>query len=471
MNTPERPLTKEEQMAHNAMRAFRDQGDNQRALTVAQDAVANGIAHPWIFQDAAHAAALVGQKDVALSFADRAIATSANRIRAHLCKAQVLVAFREYEAALKFFESFVRDNPDQTDAAKHLTNLQRTVSGLKSKQAKQAYGNKPLTSQEECDAVRRLVYEQQEWSLAPITVLINWYKSRREYDRARELLQDWVEKNPQNPDAYFTFGAYWASRSKPRRAYEMLVRGEQACGYNKNAAELMLSSLLLMEKHVEYDDLLEKLCREHPNEDVFLVLRGQRLMKKGETAAAVPSFAKATKLQPQNNEWRFKYLHACMVDAGADRTKLSKLREEFHKMPPAALLYDLKRAYLGAKFFYLLGDFYAMQRIILPALKRQQQLGSDNRPLAVLYMAAFTDEADEGLKIIRRMVPQCQLGRYIAEARRIRHDFAALNDNDPEELKAVTPGPKISPIYEEPTRVPVNRAAAKMITHRTRKND
>ena len=147
--------------------------------------------------------------------------------------------------------------------------------------------------------------------------------NRQDFDRAEELLQQFLKDEPENSEAWRVLAqVHWIHMGKPEQAYDELI---EALRCNpKNLWALILMGNLLSKEHKDSEhamDYFDKVLEYYPDNDVAVNNIGGVLLQQEEFEKAIPYFKRSISLDETSANYHYG-LAFCYY-------KLGKLKDAF----------------------------------------------------------------------------------------------------------------------------------------------
>jgi len=286
---------------------------------------------------------------------------------------------------------------------------------------------------------------------------------RRQYSHALTLIQESVDKQPNDPEVQMHLGMayYMMEEEKPARMYLQRAVSSSTDFPDKDTARRRLDILDIDPSKADSDMVqkLEDLTKQNPQDPVLLSRLASVQEERGETQKAAETLQMLISVNPEN--WP-AMTRLARMSAGKDLRKALDLAKSAHGLAPN----DGGASALLGELVYRSGDYPWSSSLLEEAAGQSPDDPSISYPLALAdYAVGRVDAADVAME------KAAQAGNSLTNSDQARQ-FLALRAAAKDPSQAEASSALVKQILEkDPNNVPALMVSAAISEHRGQIND
>ncbi len=371
-------------------------GNYEQALVIYSKCVKINPNQPFFHYELANLYNMANQQQIALQYAEKAVQLDPNNKWYRLQYAQSLQESGDTESAIKQYEKLIELEPENVDLYFDLARMQ-----LYSEKYKDALINldeieKRIGISEEIVRQKEKIYiklNDIESAAAEVQKLINAYPDEIHYkglladlylanempEKAFEIYQQILEKDPQNPYAHLSLYDYYKAKNENEKALEEAKLAFQSPDLDIDTkVQILLSYYSLSDKSVtlkkEAFELNKILIKTHPEEAKAYTIYADFLLRENKLEGAKENYLKAIEFDNSRYPiWnQLLFLESELNDKEGLERDSKRATELFPNQPIPYLFYGVvqleNKNYKEATEYLEIGKDYVIDN---PPLKTQ----------------------------------------------------------------------------------------------------
>lgn len=290
-------------------------GNYEQALVIYSKCVKINPNQPFFHYELANLYTMANQQQIALQYAEKAVQLDPNNKWYRLQYAQSLQESGDTEGAIKQYHKLIELDPENVDLYFDLARMQLYSGKYKDALVSLDEIEKRIGISEEIVRQKEKIYiklNDIESAAAEVQKLINAYPDEIHYkglladlylanempEKAFQIYQQILEKDPQNPYAHLSLYDYYKAKNEDEKALEEAKLAFQSPDLNIDTkVQILLSYYSLSDKSAtlkkEAFELNKILIKTHPEEAKAYTIYADFLLRENKLEGAKENYLKA----------------------------------------------------------------------------------------------------------------------------------------------------------------------------------